>query len=572
MINDLRVKMKIYLFSIIMISLLICIGGIGYYYNSSASDDITSMYNERLLPVQWLDENRVHARAAEADVYYIILNTDDIEEQKEKLSDIEQRTKAFDENWNAYKKTNLDQIEINTIPIIESDLNKYREGRNDVIKIAMEGNQEEALKKYKTVLKSEEEFQKNLKELAIYNSEVAKDINTENISNFSYSVKIFIIISLLSVAIGIILAVVISKTIANPLDATVEYIKVLSKRDFTGTISGKLLKRQDEIGEVANAISVMQRDMSVLIKEIIRESQDMSASSEELSASVEELTTKTEYIESAINNITNDVQETSASAEEITASIEEVDASINILSTRATEGSSNASQSKDRATEVQRKGKISVEETRRLYDEKQQKGLKAIEEGKVVENIKVMADTIASIAGQTNLLALNAAIEAARAGEQGKGFAVVAEEVRKLAEQSSEAVANIQETIIKVQAAFKNLSDNSKDVLDFIRENVDPQFEDMKNMGNQYYSDAEFVANMSEEIASMSEELTTTINEISEAIQNTAGTAQKSSENAETIKDNINETARTVEQVALTAKHQAELAEKLNEMVNRFKI
>ena len=85
----------------------------------------------------------------------------------------------------------------------------------------------------------------------------------------------------------------------------------------------------------------------------------------------------------------------------------------------------------------------------------------------VVENIKVMADTIASISEETNLLALNAAIEAARAGEQGKCFAVVAEEIKKLAEQSSQAVVGIQDTIIKVQEALKNLSDNSKEVLTY---------------------------------------------------------------------------------------------------------
>ena len=141
-----------------------------------------------------------------------------------------------------------------------------------------------------------------------------------------------------------------------------------------------------------------------------------------------------------------------------------------------------------------------------------------------------------------------------------------------MAEQSSEAVTSIQDTITKVQAAFKNLSDNSKDVLNFIKEDVDPRFEEMKTMGNQYYSDAEFVTNMSEEIASMSQQLTATIHEVSEAIQNTAGTAQKSSENAETIKDGINETTKAIQQVAQTAEHQTELAEMLNEMVHRFKI
>jgi len=198
--------------------------------------------------------------------------------------------------------------------------------------------------------------------------------------------------------------------------------------------------------------------------------------------------------------------------------------------------------------------------------------LMAIEEGKVVDNIKVMADTIASISEQTNLLALNAAIEAARAGEQGKGFSVVAEEVRKLAEQSSQAVTGIQDTIIKVQDAFKNLSKNGSEVLKFINENVHQQFDYFGGIGNQYYNDSDFVSRMSEEIASMSEEITATIGQVSEAVQNMSETAQESSENAETIKTSIHETTKAVEQVALTAQNQAELAQKLNEMVHKFKL
>ncbi len=486
--------------------------------------------------------------------------------------DIQSKAKSFDEKWQMYKEIKHDEYEQETINTLEKNLKEYREKRDEIIKLAMNGNQDAALEKYKTIDSIAQQFQKNLKDLAFYRASLAENLNKQNINDFNFSTKIIIIISLIAVFIGTMLSLVISKTISNPLKSAVQYIKVLSKRDFTGLISQELLKRKDEMGELANSIHMMQNDMSALIKEIMGRSQDMNASSQELSATVEELTIKAENIEAAINRITNDAQETSASAEEISAAIEEVNSSITILSSRAIEGSNNANESKGRATEVQNRGKSSVQETRRTYDEKKEKGLRAIEDGKIVENIKVMADTIAEISEQTNLLALNAAIEAARAGEQGKGFAVVAEEVRALAEQSSEAVTNIKNTIIKVQQAFKNLSDNSKDVLNFIRDNVDPQFESMKDMGNKYYNDAEFVTNMSKEIASMSKELTVTINQINEAIQNTAGTAQQSSENAETIKESISQTTKAIEQVAVTAQHQAELAENLNEMVHRFKI
>lgn len=572
MLNDLKVTKKIFLFSTTMILLLFILGGTGYYFNLKASKSINEMYQESLLPVEWLNDNRAQARTIEGDIYYIILDTKNPNEQNSKLVDIQSKAKSFDEKWQMYKEIKHDEYEQETINTLEKNLKEYREKRDEIIKLAMNGNQDAALEKYKTIDSIAQQFQKNLKDLAFYRASLAENLNKQNINDFNFSTKIIIIISLIAVFIGTMLSLVISKTISNPLKSAVQYIKVLSKRDFTGLISQELLKRKDEMGELANSIHMMQNDMSALIKEIMGRSQDMNASSQELSATVEELTIKAENIEAAINRITNDAQETSASAEEISAAIEEVNSSITILSSRAIEGSNNANESKGRATEVQNRGKSSVQETRRTYDEKKEKGLRAIEDGKIVENIKVMADTIAEISEQTNLLALNAAIEAARAGEQGKGFAVVAEEVRALAEQSSEAVTNIKNTIIKVQQAFKNLSDNSKDVLNFIRDNVDPQFESMKDMGNKYYNDAEFVTNMSKEIASMSKELAVTINQINEAIQNTAGTAQQSSENAETIKESISQTTKAIEQVAVTAQHQAELAENLNEMVHRFKI
>lgn len=383
----------------------------------------------------------------------------------------------------------------------------------------------------------------------------------------------FALIIAAALLVAIAVSVYFGKKIGEPIVTLSKAMKKISNYDLTYDNSCEaLLSYKDEIGQLSNSFTIMQNELIQLIKKIVDGSQDMSASSEELSATTEELTSKFYEINSATKNIADTIQETSASSEEITASIEEVNSNIIELSEKASEGTTVAHESKERAIEVSNKGKASIEETRNIYADKKQKVLKSIEAGKVVENISNMAETIASISEQTNLLALNAAIEAARAGEQGKGFAVVADEVRELAEQSSESVTVIQNTLEKVHQAFKDSADNSNDILKFINDNVDPRFGEFKNMGNQYYKDAEFVSKMSKGIALMSEKLNVTIAQVNESVQSMSVNAQKSSENAETIKASIEETSKAVEQVAITAQGQAEFAQGLSDMIQKFKI
>lgn len=572
MFNNLKVKHKILVFSIIMMTLIITMSALGYYFNSKSNKDMKSMYSNSLLPVEWLNDNRNQARGIEADVYYIFLNTQNAEEQKTKINDIQERVKVFDGQWTEYKKGNLDKYEIDTAAVIDSNLEKYREGRDAAIQLAVSGKQSEAIEKFNSVKDNAEVFQSKLKEIAVYNTKKAESVDIQNENSFQNSIKISAAILIFSIILSFILTIAISKAIANPLNETVKYIGLLAKKDFTEVIPESLLMRKDEVGILVNAISIMKNDIGSLIKEIINESQNMSSASEELSATVEELTAKSESIEKAVNNITADVQETSAATEEISASMEEVDSSIGVLSSKAAEGSNNAYEAKERAKDMQENGKASIENIRRIYDEKKEKVIKAIEASKVVGNISIMADAIAKIAEQTNMLALNAAIEAARAGEQGRGFAVVSDQVRKLAEESSVTVENIKETIKKVQTAVANMGSNSKEILDFVITNVDPQFEMMKETSNQYFNDAEFVNRMSDEIASMSQELTASVIQINEAVQDTAESAQKSSENVEAIKESIEDTTKVMSQISETAQIQANMAEKLSEMAQRFKV
>ena len=386
---------------------------------------------------------------------------------------------------------------------------------------------------------------------------------------FNASDLIIVIVTIIGILYCLIMTYILKVSFVNPLNKINEFAEKLSRYDFSSTIQES---RKDEFGKAIEALNKAQDNVSVMIKELIKTIQEISSSSEDLSATVQELTSKAETIDEAVDTIAAGMQESSATSEEISASVEEVDSSINELSSKAMEGSNNANQSKERASVVKSNSRKAIDETLRVYADKQKNMEKAIEEGKVVDNIKVMADTIGSIAEQTNLLALNAAIEAARAGEHGKGFAVVAEEVRKLAEQSAQAVINIQDTIVKVQRSFKSSIDTASDILEFINTNVHAQFDAYEETGNQYYNDSDFVSKMSEEIAVMTEEITATVGQVSGAVQNMAQASQKSNDEAETIKESMNETTKAMEQMATTAQSQAELTQKLNKMVQQFKI
>lgn len=451
----------------------------------------------------------------------------------------------------------------------KNQLQQYRNDKKKIIQLVDNNDFDGAVSSYETGAVRWELMFQTIDNLVATNSLEAKATNDNNMIVYTKSHTSIIIYIIMGIIFSLFLGLVITREITRPLFKIKAFAERLAGYNFSTPI---VISGTDEFSQIGVALNAAQEDVNNLIANIMEDSQNMNNISRKLFDMAENLTTNFRIINKAVREIAGGIQETSSSSEEINASVQEVDASIEQLSERAMQGNNNSAQSRERAREVQKKGEKSVEEIKKVYVKTNDKIVKAIEEGRVVENIGAMSDTIAAIAEQINLLSLNAAIEAARAGEHGKGFAVVAEEVKKLAEQSGEAVTGIKDTITKVKDAFKNLSANSNEILKFLNEDIHYQFEAFRGMGNQYYQDAKFLSYMSQEIAAMTEEVNATVDQVGMAVQNMAGVAQKSSENADTIQTNMEEISRGIGQMTKTSQDQSELAQKLDEVIGKFKI
>ncbi|MBW9172672.1 methyl-accepting chemotaxis protein [Clostridium estertheticum] len=456
--------------------------------------------------------------------------------------------------------------------IIENLLAEYTIKREEVIKFAQDGKQEEAYSKLLDIKIVSDTFQNDLVDIAKINVEKAQAITLINDRYFETSIKIFISIIILGIALGLIFAMFISKSISKPLTVAVKHLNLVANRELSRDIPVSLLKRKDEVGDIVKAVDIMKNSLKETMSNIKAESKNTVQKVTNVQGLIEHLNINTQDVSATTQELSASMEETAASTQQMNSTALELNSEIERIVKNALVGETFAGEINERAIGLKESAIDAQRYTNKIYDVAKEKLEVAIRESKIVGEINELSDEILNISSQTNLLALNAAIEAARAGSAGLGFAVVADEVKMLAEESNNTAEKIQKITNHVISSVGNLSKESLGILEFIDTRVKKDYDALAITAEKYNQDSVYIQKFALDSRNSSEKLMTYIQNLTKVIEEITKANNEGASGNSIIAEKILDIVNQSEEILCKTNESIECTEKVLEVVSTFKV
>lgn len=381
-------------------------------------------------------------------------------------------------------------------------------------------------------------------------------------------------ITVLLVLIVAVVVFVIISMMLSALRLSVESVEKLSDLDFTQADAGKeekYTRRKDELGHILRAVVSLCGKLSEVTNELKNQSTNVFQEAETLSVSAEDITTSVQEIEKAVGEMasgaTMQAEETQRATENVIEIGNMIEANYQNTKALAEEADKMKELGQDAnniLNELVEGQHVMVDNINTVYSKTQEANASA-------KRISEVVELITELASETNLLSLNASIEAARAGEAGRGFAVVAENIKKLAEQTTESATDINAIIQDLESR----SDETVEKTNAVKEIVDRQAEDIQRAVRILHNVIDNINGLIERI----DDIAGNIRQMDEAKESVVDVIQNlsavSEENAAATQETSASTVivmNTMDTIAEDAVKMRKIAEKLEEAMNKFKV
>lgn len=553
-------------FSAIMI-IMVFLGVFGLYEMKSINNNVKEIYNDSLKGVYYLKDahyNIIKAQRAEKNV--LLSKTKD-EKMEHTMHLDETYTDGIIKNLNLYMALSAGEGNEAEIEALISKVNDVKKIQSEVIDKSMAGSEDEALALSQNSTKAFDKIDTLITELSQHELAEADDTFINSNSTYNKSFLIFIGIIFFALIAGAFIMSRMAASVIKPLKRSVRFADELSKGNLNSRIDIRMAN--DEIGMLVNSLNNTGEKLSEIVSEIKKSSMGLEESTEQLNMATEEsnqvmdeigvsvgaITDNIEQVVSSIEHISSNLKNIVINADEVSKLTQEANTESNTLIESAKKGRSSVDILIHNTKDIEK----STNEVHVTIDDLQ------VLSGKIDNIITVIKD----IAAQTNLLALNASIEAARAGEHGRGFMVVAEEVRKLADGSAVAAADIENTIIEVQnktnIAVQSITITEKKVIE----------------GNQAALVADTnltiildsIAQLAEKIRKISvqsEEQANSAENISEHMDQAVINSKDVAQSAHNINGKIGEQIAAIQEISAVSNPLLMMTENLNKMIQYF--